>query len=90
MRLSNQEGTTFENKCNILAELWLGYRDDKGFEDFVAYNDIGLPLAFLVSEDLVKPAPLAKQMLEETFSLLLAANEREDTGFESLDDLMLG
>lgn len=86
----SQDKTTFENKCNILSDLWMQYRFDKQFEDFVSYNDIGLPLGFLVSEELVKPAPQAKAMLEETFELLLAALGREDTGFESLDDVMVG
>jgi hypothetical protein len=82
--------TSFENKCDILSELWMNYRFDKKFEDFVDYNDIGLPLAFLVSEDLVKPSALAKSMLEETFSLLVASLEVEDTGFDSLDDMFVG
>lgn len=86
----SQDKTTFENKCNILSDLWMQYRFDKQFEDFVSYNDIGLPLGFLVSEELVKPTPQAKAMLEETFELLLAALGREDTGFESLDDVMVG
>ena len=82
--------TSFENKCNILADLWMNYRFDKKFEDFVDYNDIGLPLAFMVSEDLVKPGAMAKSMLEESFDVLLAAMKVEDTGFESLDDLFVG
>lgn len=89
--MSNEEqGTTYENQCLILGDLWMGYRGDKRFEDFVSYNDLGLPLAFLVSEDLVKAEPLAKSMIKETFELLLAAVGVEDSGFESLDDLMVG
>jgi len=81
---------SFENKCNVLSDLWMTYRFDKKFEDFVSYNDIGLPLAFLVSEELVKPNPQAKSMVEETYDLLLAALDKEDGEFESFDDLMLG
>jgi hypothetical protein len=86
----SKETTSFNNKCSILAELWLSYRGDSEFEDFTSYNDLGLPLGFLVSEGLVKPNPLAKSMVEETFDLLLAAMDREDTGFESLDDVFVG
>ena len=68
----------------------MNYRQDKKFQDFIEYNDIGLPLAFLVSEELVKPAPLAKTMVEETFDLLLASLEVPDSGFESLDDIFVG
>jgi len=82
--------TTFDNKCEILSDLWMNHRFDKGFEDFVEYNDLGLPLAFLIAEDLVTPSDLAKSMLNETFELLLAAMEVDDEGSESLDDLLLG
>lgn len=88
--MSEQQGTTFENKCVILSELWMGYRADKKFQDFVDYNDIGLPLAFLIDEELVRAEPQAKVMVEETFELLIAAVGVEDTGFDSLDELMLG
>ena len=81
---------TWENKCNILSDLWLSYRQEQQFKDFVSYNDLGLPLGFLISEDLVTPNELAKQMVEETYSLLLATLEREDGEFESIDDLLLG
>jgi hypothetical protein len=81
---------TWEIKCNILSDLWLSYRQEQQFKDFVSYNDLGLPLGFLISEDLVTPNELAKQMVEETYSLLLATLEREDGEFESIDDLLLG
>jgi hypothetical protein len=82
--------TTFENKCNILADLWMNYRFDKMFQDFVDYNDLGLPLAFLVSEDLVKPGAMARSMVEESFDVLLASLKIEDQGYDSLDDLLVG
>jgi hypothetical protein len=87
---NEEETTTFENKCNILAELWLDYREESEFQDFVSYNDLGLPLGFMIAEDIVTPNQKAKDMIEETFVLLLATLEVEDTGFDTLDDLMLG
>lgn len=81
--------TTFEDKCNILADLWLNYRGDDEFNDFVEYNDLGLPLAFLFTEDIVKAkSDQANQMVEETFDLFLSALELEDEGFASLDDIL--
>lgn len=85
-----KEGTTFENKCGILGELWMSYRADPEFQDFISYNDLGLPLGFLVSENLVRPNDLAKNMVDETFDLLLAAMSIEDEGFESLEDVFVG
>ena len=88
--MANDNSTTFENKCNILGDLWMQYRFDRQFEDFVQYNDIGLPLAFLIEEELVKPSPTAKAMVDETFELLLTALKIEDSGFDSLDELLVG
>jgi len=86
----NSKETTFENRCSILSDLWMQYRFDKQFEDFCAYNDIGLPLAFLIDEELVKPQAMAKDMVNETFGLLLAALGMDDAGFDSLDELLVG
>jgi hypothetical protein len=38
------QGNTFDNKISILAELWMNYRDDEELQDFIEYNDLGLPL----------------------------------------------
>ena len=65
--------TQFSNQCAILADLWMNYRDDEQFQDFAEYNDIGLPLGYFVSADLVKPLALAEQYIAETFNLLCAA-----------------
>lgn len=81
--------TTFENKCGILSDLWMQYRFEKEFEDFIDYNDMGLPLAFFIDEDLVKPSEMARAMVDESFALLLASLKKEDEGFESLDDLLM-
>jgi hypothetical protein len=80
----------FENRVNILAELWINYRTDKEFEDFVTYNDLGLPLAFMIAEELVKPSDLANSMINETYDLLLATLDAEDGDYDSLDDLLVG
>lgn len=89
MSEENKE-TPFDIKCDILSELWMEYRSDDQFKDFVDYNDLGLPLAFAVSEKLVIPNEPAIAMINETFVILLATLEIEDQGFDSLDDLLLG
>lgn len=81
--------TEFLNKCDILAELWLDYRNEEDFEDFVEYNDLGLPLAFAISQDIIAVSPRAEVYIDEAFDLLLAAVDVEDDGFESLADIML-
>jgi hypothetical protein len=45
----------FSNKCEVLGDLWLFYREDikgnEAWEEFFAYNDIALPLAYMIKED---------------------------------------
>ena len=81
--------TTLENKAVILSELWLGYKNDQNFEDFFAYNDLGLPLAYAISNGIVKATDTSNRFINETFSLLLASLEIEDEGYDGLDDIFL-
>jgi hypothetical protein len=80
--------TNFLNKTSILAELWMNYRDDEGLQDFIEYNDLGLPLAYFLYNELVLPTKQSEMYIEETFNLLVAALDVEDVGFESLDEML--
>lgn len=80
--------TTFENKCSILAELWITYKNDEEFEDFIAYNDLGLPLAYAVSHGIVDATPKLEGFVNDTFLLLLNALSIVDEGYEELSDLL--
>lgn len=86
--MSETQATLYSNKVSILAELWMGYRNDVEFQDFIEYNDLGLPLAYAINEDIVKSTDLAKRYIEETFDLFIAGLELEDEGFENLDDVL--
>jgi len=80
--------TDFSNRVTILAELWMNYRDDEQLEDFIEYNDLGLPMAYLLMNELVMPTEKSELYINETFDLLLAALEIKDKGFESLDEML--
>lgn len=81
--------TSFSNKCDILAELWMNYRQDEGFSDFIEYNDMGLPLAYFIHTDLVTPLDEAKIYVEETFDLFIAAlGVDPEQEYETLNDLL--
>ena len=80
--------TTFSNKVAILADLWITYSNDETFEDFFEYNDLGLPLAYALDNDIVVANEKTNAFIEETFALLLSGLEQEDTGFESLNALL--
>ncbi len=81
--------TKFKTKCEILGELWLNYRDDEQFKDFIEYADLGLPLAYCIGTGIVEKTDKAKGFINEAFELLLAGlGIEEDTGFVDLDDVL--
>lgn len=80
--------TNFKAKCTILADLWLNYRTDQRFGEFIEYNDLGLPLAYAISEKIVEPTDRAKMCVNETWELLLGELSAEDQGFSSFADLL--
>jgi len=87
--VSESTTTHFSNKCEILADLWLNYRQDEEFQDFVEYNDLGLPLAYLIANNVVtEKSNTIEKFINESFELLLSGLEIEDSGFETLDELL--
>ena len=80
--------TPFSSQCEILADLWLNYRTDETFSDFIEYNDIGLPLAYAVTNGIAEVNEVGKSLIGETFDLLLEGLGTSDTGFDNLDDLL--
>jgi hypothetical protein len=80
--------TDFSNKASILADLWINFRGDEQFSDFIEYNDIGLPLAYYIHTDLVKPTDQATLYVEETFNLLCAALGIDlESDYETLNEM---
>lgn len=67
----------------------MSYRNEPEFKDFVEYNDLGLPLAYAVSADIVKATELSNKFILETWDILLEALKVEDEGYATLDDLLL-
>lgn len=87
--MTDNTSTPFSNKAEILADLWLNYRSDEDFQDFVEYNDIGLPLSYVIANGIVETTEIATRFVEETFELLLSGLDIEDdTGFETLEDVL--
>jgi hypothetical protein len=80
--------TPFLTKCEILSDLWLNYKADTEFTDFIQYNDLGLPLAYAIAEGIVEATPIATNFINETFELLVAGLAIEDEGFENLDEML--
>jgi len=80
--------TDFFSICNILGVLWLNYRDSVEFKDFIDFNDVGLPLAFLIDSNLCEPTDEGMNYVKETWTLFLDSLQIQDMGFENFDAVM--
>ena len=76
------------DKTGILGELWINYKDDEAFQEFIRYNDLGLPLSYMVAEGLVTDlTPLGEEYIEETFGLFIASMGIEESDIPDGIDL---
>ena len=81
--------TPFEKRAEILSEVWMDHRNDADFEDFVRYNDLGLPMAYATHADMAEITPLGIEVINETFDMLLeAAGHEKDTGFDTIYEIL--
>ena len=85
--MSDTPTNHFSKKCEILADLWLNYREDEMLQEFFEYNDIGIPLGYAISEELAKPTEIGVRYVEETYALLLESLELPDLEWEMVDDM---
>ena len=79
--------TDFTNICEILGSLYANYKDDEDLKDFIEFNDLGLPLAYFVSEGLAEVSDDGARYITETWQLFLASMDIQDTGWDSLDQI---
>ncbi len=80
--------TEIINQIKILSELYANHREDKGFRDFIEFNDLGLPLAYFSHEGLAEPSADGLRYITETFDLFIGSLGIQDTGFTSLDEMI--
>lgn len=81
--------TDFETKAQILGDVWMEYRDEEAFQELLGYADLGFPLAYAITNNIIRvePEDEATWLVEQTFSLLLELLNVEDTGYQSITDL---
>jgi len=68
--MGNTHKTAFSKKCEILGSFWILYRDnmeDSGWDDFFEQSDVGLPLAYMVWQDVARPSVSGKKFVLETW-----------------------
>lgn len=67
--------TNFSEKCNIIGDLWLYYQGEAQanelWADFFAYNDLALPMAHMIANDLVIVSGdgRAEEFIDETWNM---------------------
>lgn len=80
--------TDFSKVCNILSQLYINYKDEEDFEDFIEFNDLGLPLAYLASEGLCEVSDDGKKYIMETWELFITSLGIQDEGFDDLEEVL--
>jgi hypothetical protein len=80
--------TDFDRRALILGQLWINFKAEDEWMDFFVYNDLGLPLAFAFAEGIINHTPTLEQYINETWDLFIEGLGVEDTGFDSIDELM--
>lgn len=79
--------TGFSYKLKILSEFHANYSQDPEFEEFVEYNDAGLPLAFLSEAGFCELTMEGEKSIEVSWTLLLKTLGIKDTDFKKLDEM---
>ena len=84
--------TAFSKKCEILGSMWLFYRDnednDQVFKDFFRWADIGMPLAYMVWENMARPTADGKKNVEAAWNMLCEILQCDAyASYTSLDDM---
>jgi hypothetical protein len=81
----------FADKAGILGQLWIEFRGDEDFTDFIEYNDLGLPMSYMVAEGLIKECSVTGEaLIDETFNMFCELLEITDEDFDILDEINLG
>lgn len=81
----------FADKAGIIGQLWIEFRHDEDFEQFMEYNDLGCPLGYMIAEGIVKePSPLGEEMLVETYRMFMELINVTDEEVAELPEINLG
>lgn len=80
--------TSFSDRCSILSQFWVDYKDDENFEDFMHCYDLGLPLAYSVDSGFIELTEKAVQLVNETWDAFLEEVGKTDEEFSDLSEIM--
>jgi hypothetical protein len=75
-------------KAEILVQFTQDEFNSGEYDEFFDYNDLGIPMAIAVTQDMVILTDSGEQLLNETWNeLCLLFNANPDDEYESIDDL---
>jgi hypothetical protein len=79
-----------KEKAEIIFEFINDYKSDEAFEEFFMYNDLGVPMAVMIVNELVVLNEGGVQVLDETWeSLCENLNDADpEYDYENLDELI--
>ena len=82
--------TSFLTKCEILAEVHVESGFNPNLNEFRKYNDIGLPLAYLIHQDLVEAkGEQSLKYIEDTWRMLCESLELDpDKEYKNAEDFI--
>jgi hypothetical protein len=75
-------------KAEILVQFTQDEFNSGEYDEFFDYNDLGIPMAIAITQDMVILTDSGEELLEETWKelcLLFDANPEDE--YESIDDL---
>jgi hypothetical protein len=75
-------------KAEILVQFTQDEFNSGEYDEFFDYNDLGIPMAIAVTQDMVILTDSGEQLLDETWKeLCLLFEANPDDEYESIDDL---
>ena len=79
-----------KDKAEILVQFTQDEFNSGEYEEFFDYNDLGIPLAIAIHNDLVTLTEQGVSLFNETwYDLCLLFNANPDLEYESIDDLTI-
>ena len=77
----------FADKAGTIGQLWIEFREDEDFKNFMEYNDLGCPMAYMVAQGLIKDlTPLGEEMISETFGMFIKLINVTEEEIDSLTE----
>lgn len=80
--------TTLADRAFILGRFWINERDNEAFEEYMEFNDLGLPLAYSLAEGIIETNAMVEAHINDSFDMLLTILKVEDSGFTSYEDIL--